>query len=93
VNLQRCKRYYDEYSGGSMFYYNRAVTSHWSYCAINVFFQTLMRANPSVTITSESNVTADFVNNLNPRGFQRGAIATSSSSSAYLSGYKADAEL
>jgi hypothetical protein len=93
VNEIRCKRYYDEYSGGSMFYYNRAVTSHWSYCAINVFFQTLMRANPSVTITSESNVTGDFVNNLNPRGFQRGATATSSSSSASLSGYKADAEL
>jgi hypothetical protein len=94
VNLRRCQRYFEKYEEATGYFHAlRAQTNEDNFSFVNIFFKTEMRTDPSITITSESNVTSDNIQGINSKGFVRTGTTTSTTNTARLNGYEADAEL
>jgi len=93
VNLNRCLRYYENFSETIGYHvFLRGQLNEDTLGSVDIFFKQTMRTEPSVSIT-DTNVYTTQGLSINKKGFVSFGTLTSSSATARVDGYEADAEL
>jgi hypothetical protein len=93
VNLQRCLRYFENFSETIGYHvFLRGQLNEDTLGSVDIFFKQTMRTEPSVSIT-DTNVYTTQGLSINKKGFVSFGTLTSSSATARVDGYEADAEL
>ena len=93
VNLARCQRYFENFSETIGYHiFLRGQLNEDTLGSVDIFFKQTMRTEPSVSIT-DTNVYTTQGLSINKKGFVSFGTLTSSSATARIDGYEADAEL